>query len=189
MKVLIVDDDPTFRLLAGTLVRSLGHECDAVSDGLQAWDRFRDNQPEVVISDWMMPEMNGLDLCRNIRAFGPSEGMYFIMVTGCGSLNEIVEGMNAGADDYLIKPLDQDDLQGRLIAAARVTADNHRRAARRTEIDDLNIKLVALTHRDHLTGLRNRRALDEDLVDLEARVARYGHRYSMALIDVDHFKS
>jgi diguanylate cyclase (GGDEF)-like protein len=189
MKILIADDDPTSRLIAKTALRSLGHECQAVSDGTQAWEAFRTRRPDVVISDWTMPGLTGLELCRNIRGLAPASYTYFIMVTSHGNLDEILEGMSAGADDYLVKPLDSEDLQARLVAAARVTTLHRRLAEQQNELEGVNHELAAMARRDPLTGLGNRRALDEDLDLLEARVTRYGHRYCMALLDVDHFKS
>jgi two-component system, cell cycle response regulator len=189
MKILVADDDPTSRLIAQVAVRSLGHECHAASSGAEAWDAVRTNRPDVVISDWMMPGLTGLQLCRNIRAHASGSYTYFIMVTSQGGHDEILEGMSAGADDYLIKPLDPDDLQARLIGAERVTSLHRQLAGQRTELETLNQELADIARRDPLTGLRNRRALDEDLDLLEARVTRYGHRYCMGLLDVDHFKS
>jgi two-component system chemotaxis response regulator CheY len=97
--------------------------------------------------------------------------------------------MKAGVDDYLVKPLDPDALQARLIGAARVTSLHRQLGRQRIELEVLNDELTTIARRDPLTGLRNRRALDEDLDLLEARVTRYGHRYCLALLDVDHFKS
>jgi two-component system, cell cycle response regulator len=111
------------------------------------------------------------------------------MVTSQKGLDQVIEGMTAGADDYLIKPLNPNDLRGRLIAAARVTNLHRQLAIQRDQLKVLNAELVAIARRDPLTGLGNRRALQEDLELLEARVARYGHRYCMALLDIDHFKS
>jgi two-component system, cell cycle response regulator len=189
MNILVADDDPTSRLIVATALRSLGHECQTVTDGVQAWDAFRSQRPDVVISDWVMPGLTGLQLCRNIRAHDPGRYVYFIMVSGQGLLDEILEGMTAGADDYLVKPLNPDDLQARLIAAARVTSLHGQLAQQRTELEALNLDLISIARGDPLTGLGNRRALKEDLELLEARVARYGHRYCMGLLDVDHFKS
>jgi two-component system cell cycle response regulator len=189
MKILITDDDPTSRLIAQTALRSLGHECQTASDGTAAWEAFRSHRPDVVISDAMMPGLTGLELCRNIREHPVGGYTYFIMVTNQGGLDETLEGMNAGADDYLVKPLDLDDLQARLIAAARVTSLHHQLAHQRTELEALNEELAAIARRDPLTGLGNRRALREYLDLFEGRVARYGHRYCVALLDVDHFKS
>jgi two-component system, cell cycle response regulator len=189
MRILVADDEPTSRLIAEMALRDLGHHCHTVTDGAQAWDAFRSRRPEVVISDLMMPGLTGVQLCRNIRGH-PTDGYtYFILVTSQGRRDQIVEGMSAGADDYLIKPLDLDDLEVRLIAAARVTSLHRQLADQRTELEGLNSELTAIARGDPLTGLGNRRALQEDLDLLEARVTRYGHRYCMAMLDIDHFKS
>ncbi len=189
MKVLVTDDDATSRLIAQTALRALGHECITASDGTAAWEAFIANMPDVVVSDSIMPGLSGLELCRNIREHPVGGYTYFIMVTSQGGLDEILEGMSAGADDYLVKPLDLDDLQARLIAAARVTALHRQLSQQRSELEELNEELAAIARRDPLTGLGNRRALREYLDLFEGRVARYGHRYCMALLDVDHFKS
>jgi diguanylate cyclase (GGDEF)-like protein len=189
MKILVADDDATSRLIIQTAMRSLGHVCRSVADGAQAWDAVRSHGPDVVISDWMMPGMTGLELCRSIRDHDAGRYVYFIMVSGQGRLEEVIEGISSGADDYLVKPLDLDDLQARLIGAARVIAMHRQLAQQRDEMTGLNNELMSIARHDALTGLGNRRALREDLELLEARAARYGHRYCMALIDVDHFKS
>jgi diguanylate cyclase (GGDEF)-like protein len=189
VKILIADDGATSRLIAHMALRSLGHECHAAIDGTQAWDLFQSLRPDVVMSDWMMPGMTGLELCRRIRADVPGSYTYFIMVTARGALDEILEGMGAGADDYLVKPLDSDDLRVRLIAADRVTSLHRELEHQRGELELLNSELMAIARRDPLTGVGNRRALEEDLEQLDARVARYGHRYCMALVDIDYFKT
>jgi diguanylate cyclase (GGDEF)-like protein len=189
MKILVADDDPTSRLIAQTALRGLGHECHTVYDGARAWEMYRTLRPDVVISDWMMPGLSGLQLCRKIRSHRAGQYTYFIMVTSQRGHAEILEGMNAGADDYLVKPLDSDDLQARLIGADRVTSLHRKLTRQQSELELLNQELAAIARRDPLTELGNRRALEEDLGLLEARVARYGHRYCMALLDVDHFKS
>lgn len=188
MKILVADDDPTSRRIVETVLRMLGHDCESVPDGEQAWEAFLATRPDLVIADRMMPGIDGLELCRKIRA-DPASYTYVIMVTGQGSLDEVLEGMGAGADDYLVKPLDADDLQARLVAATRVTALHTELAVQRQQLQGLNEELAGVARRDQLTGLRNRRALDEDLALLEAQVQRYGHRYSMGLLDVDLFKS
>jgi diguanylate cyclase (GGDEF)-like protein len=189
MNILVADDDATSRLITQVALRSLGHECHTVSDGAQAWEAFRSRQPDVVISDWMMPGLTGLELCRDIRCDTAGRYPYFIMVSSQGALDQILEGMSAGADDYLVKPLDPDDLQARLVAAARVTSLHRQLSDERIELAGLNRELAALARRDPLTGLGNRRALEEDFALLEARVSRYGHSYCVALLDLDNFKS
>ena len=187
MKILVADDDATSRLVAAATLRSLGHECTVVEDGTAAWAAVKASMPDVVISDWLMPGLTGLELCRLIRS--AERYVYFILVTGQESHQQIVEGMNAGADDYLLKPLRVDDLEARLIAASRVTAVHRQLTEQRNESARLNNRLAAQARSDPLTGLHNRLALQEDLQTIEARVARYDHRYSVALLDIDHFKS
>jgi two-component system cell cycle response regulator len=189
MRILVADNDASWRLIVRTALRNLGHECNAVADGEQAWSAFQTQLPDVVISDGKMPGLAGPELCRKIREYEVSKYVYFIIVSGHGLLSEIVEGVTAGADDYLVKPLNPDDLQIRLIVATRMTALHNRLAAQHAELRELNHDLKAIARRDPLTRLGNRRALDEDLEFLEARVIRYRHRYCLALIDVDHFRS
>jgi two-component system chemotaxis response regulator CheY len=188
MKILLADDDPSSRLIAQMTLRSLGHDCVTATDGTRAWEAFRSNRLDVVISDWTMPGLTGLELCRKVRS--QSGGYtYFILVTSHSAAIDVLEGMNAGADDYLVKPLDVNDLEARLIAASRVSSLHQQLAEQRTELEVLNRELMDIARKDPLTGLGNRRALEEDRYLLEARVARYGHLYCMALIDVDQFKS
>ncbi|HYP22775.1 MAG TPA: response regulator [Actinomycetota bacterium] len=102
MRILVADDEPSSRLIARVAVQTLGHECETVSDGAEAWEAFRSRPHDVVISDWLMPGLTGLELCRNIRAHSAPGYPYFIMVTGQGARDQVVEGMTAGADDYLV---------------------------------------------------------------------------------------
>jgi len=189
MRVLVADDDRASRLIAEAALRRLGHDCETVSDGTEAWQAFSASPPDVVISDWAMPGLNGLELCRKIREHKADGYTYFFLCTGRASLDEILRGMDAGADDYLVKPLNSDELRAHLISAARVTSLHRQLAGQRIELERLNDELTAIGLRDPLTGLGNRRALTEDLAVLEARAVRYGHRYCLALLDVDHFKA
>jgi two-component system, cell cycle response regulator len=189
VKILVADDDPSSRLIARMALELLGHECDIVTDGTHAWNAFQTGHHDVVLSDWLMPGQTGLELCQNIRADPKGAQTYVILLTGQGAQAQILEGMNAGADDYLVKPLHPDELEMRLIAAHRVTSLHHQLAGQRTQLESLNHELSVLARRDPLTGLNNRRVLDEDLDVIEARVARYSQRYCIALLDIDHFKA
>jgi two-component system chemotaxis response regulator CheY len=189
MRTLVADDDPISRMTAQMTLETLGHDCQAVDDGIQAWDIFRTWRPDVVISDWTMPGLSGIQLCRNIRTTGFAGYTYFVMLSGHSGFDKILEGMGAGADDYLVKPVDSYALKARLVAADRVTSLHRQLALQQAELERLNQQLTDVARRDSLTGLVNRRALEEDLEQLEARVSRYGHRYCMALIDIDEFKS
>jgi diguanylate cyclase (GGDEF)-like protein len=182
MKILVADDDPLSRRLVDTAVTRLGHEAAATEDGEAAWRRFCHDKPEVLITDLVMPGVDGLELCRRVRADARAGYTYIILVTALGSRQDVVRGMEAGADDYLVKPVDLFALQTRLIAAQRVT-DLH------TELDRHRAQLAHLARHDPLTGLANRRSLDEDLEVLHARSQRYGHSYAVAMCDIDRFKA
>lgn len=182
MRVLAVDDDPTSRLIVHAIVTKLGHECLLAADAVEAWQVLERGGIDVVITDRMMPRIDGLDLCRRIREQLTTTYIYVILATGLGDREQALEGMEAGADDYLVKPIHRHDLQLRLIAADRVTALH-----RLNEQQKQELRVVA--RRDLLTGLGNRLRLHEDLETLSARVVRYGHQYSLALLDVDYFKA
>jgi diguanylate cyclase (GGDEF)-like protein len=105
------------------------------------------------------------------------------------TVNDRIAGLEAGADDYLTKPLDRDQLSVRLVAAERVTSLHRQRAEKNAELERLNWLVAESARSDPLTGLGNRLCLREDLEALEARVQRYGHSYALILLDVDHFKA
>jgi diguanylate cyclase (GGDEF)-like protein len=182
MKVLVVDDDPLSRLVVQTAVERLGHEPTAAEDGEAAWLCFNHDKPDVLITDLMMPGVDGLELCRRVRADVRAGYTYIILATALGEREDVVRGMEAGADDYLVKPVGPFDLQARLIAAQRVTLLHAELARHRAD-------LAHLARHDPLTQLGNRRSLDEDLEVLHARSQRYGRSYCLAICDVDRFKA
>ena len=188
MQLLIAEDDATTRLILQKAVEKLGHDCLVAPDGAAAWQLFQDARVDVVISDWQMPGIDGIELCRRVRASASETYPYFILLTALSDKAHLLAGLQAGADDYLTKPLDRDELQVRLLGAARVTSLYRQLAARKGEVERLNHQLFEQARRDPLTQLRNRLQLREDLELLQGRVGRYGHRYCVVLCDVDHFK-
>lgn len=189
MRVLIVDDDRLTRSILTGLLKRLGHETTAAADGLAAVEMLKEAPAEVIISDWMMPGMNGVDLCRWVRSDEYSSGYaYFILLTSLDDTAHYLEGMKAGADDYLRKPPDFDELQARFIAAARVTKLHGELRGQRAQLEALNARLHEESRRDALTGVANRLSMQEDLLALHARASRYGHKCCVALADIDHFK-
>lgn len=190
MKILIAEDDAVSRTILQRAVEKIGHECLAAADGETAWRLYQENLDlEVIISDWMMPGMDGIELCRLVRGDGRDAYTYFVFLTALGDREHLLIGLEAGADDYLSKPLDRDELQVRLISAFRVTALHRRLAQQRDELEKLNRRLFEQSREDPLTRLGNRLRLREDLEVLQARTERYGHSYSVVLCDVDFFKS
>jgi two-component system, cell cycle response regulator len=189
MKILIADDSPTPRLLLKRELERLGHECLVAEDGLQAWETFQGSGVDAVISDWMMPGLDGDELCRRVRADRDAPYAYFVLLTSLDDKRHVVAGMEAGADDYLTKPFGHEDLETRLVAAARVSALHRQIAAQQAELQRLNQMLFDDSRRDSLTGLRNRRSQDEELQTLVQRSERYGDCFCVALFDVDRFKA
>lgn len=181
MRVLVADDDLISRLMLESAVTGLGHDCVVATDGDEAWQLFGETRPDVLITDWMMPGLDGPELCRRVRAGEPTTYTYIVIVTGLSDRQHVLDGMGAGADDYLAKPIDPFDLETRLIAASRVTS-LHR------ELAESQAELARAAVTDALTQLRNRRTMVEDLNSLHARAARSGSGYSLALCDVDFFK-
>lgn len=189
MRVLIAEDDAVSRTILRRSVEKLGHECLAAEDGESALKLYR-NTPgiDLVISDWMMPGIDGPALCRLIREDKRDAYTYFIFLTALGDKGHMLAGLAAGADDYLSKPLDRDELQVRLASAYRVTQLHKRLAAQNDQLEKLNERLFQESREDPLTHLGNRLRLEEDLDVLQARSRRYGHSYAVALCDVDLFK-
>lgn len=194
MKILVAEDDTVSRTILRRAVEKLGHECLAAADGGEAWEVFRATPGvDVVISDWMMPDVDGLELCRRIRA-AERDGeaasyTYFIFLTALGDREHLLQGLEAGADDYLSKPLDRDELGMRLTSALRVTELHRRLAFQNGELEELNRLLFDQSRKDPLTALGNRLRMREDLEVLRSRSERYGHSYAVVLCDVDFFKA
>lgn len=188
MRILIAEDDSVTRQVIHQVLDQMGHECQIAHDGVQAWELFQGSHVDVIISDCMMPGMDGLELCRRVRAHPKDNYPYFIFLTVLGDKSDMLTGMIAGADDYLRKPLDSDELQVRLIAASRVTSLHAQLADKRRQLDEMNQRLFEQAREDPLTRLGNRLKLREDLEGMRARAARYDHKYGVVLFDVDHFK-
>ena len=120
MKVLVVEDDRDSRELLGWLLQKLGYQVVSAANGKEAWDAFRKGRFRLVISDVLMPEIDGLELCRRIRMHKQSKYTYIIMITALIGKKDYLEGMDAGADDFVTKPFDPDELKARLRVAERI---------------------------------------------------------------------
>jgi len=121
MKILIVDDELVSRKKMDLLVRSLGYETLVASDGMEGWEAWKNERARMVITDWMMPRMDGLELCRRIREAEGSQYIYIIMVTSREAVNDLVRGMDAGADDFIPKPFVKEELAVRIRAGERIS--------------------------------------------------------------------
>ncbi|MGF9648312.1 response regulator [Pseudarthrobacter oxydans] len=147
MTVLVADDDEGSLLVAKAAVEKSGHQCIVAADGNAAWQLYQERRPQVVVSDLMMPGLNGFDLCRAIRAAETSSYTYVMLLTSHGAQADVLEGMRAGADDYVGKPLDPFVLHTRLLAARRVTALHGALADALDETRESNERLAEFTGR------------------------------------------
>ena len=189
MQILIADDDDLLRELLRELLRSFGHECIAVGDGEAAWQHLVAHGADVVVSDWQMPGLTGVELCERVRAHPEIAYPYFILLTARGNRPDVLTALRAGVDDHLAKPADLDELEARLIVAERVRGLHLEILETRRALEAANARLDDAAHRDALTGLGNRFRLAEDLPSIHGRFVRHGHRYNIALLDIDHFKA
>ena len=138
MKVLIADDDPVSRHLLQRHVQSWGHEVTAAPDGARAWQLFAAGEFPIVITDWLMPELDGLELVRRIRAVERPGYVYVILLTALSQKEDVVQGMEAGADDFVTKPFDREELRVRVRAGERIirleqSLEEQNRELRRTQ--------------------------------------------------------
>jgi DNA-binding response OmpR family regulator len=148
MHVLIAEDDRvTGEILARTLQR-WEFDTTVVTDGAQAWEKLRDAAtPTLAILDWMMPELDGPDVCRRVRAELPDANMYLLLVTAREARRDVVAGLDAGADDYIIKPFDPEELRARVAVGVRVLGLQQKLAERVAELQ------AALSNVKQLRGL------------------------------------
>ncbi|MBV8266280.1 MAG: diguanylate cyclase [Planctomycetaceae bacterium] len=203
MKILVAEDDRASALKLRRALERMGHAVDVVHDGAGAWRRVRDGGIGLLISDWEMPEMDGLELSRLIRAQSDSLYTYIILVTARDSRGDRLAGLEAGADDFLTKPLDTGELVARLNIAQRILAMQEQlrtHAAQlaellaaleqqNTRLEQQNTLLADRAATDGLTGLNNRRHFDEALRSALSFARRHHQPLSLVLVDVDHFKS
>jgi two-component system chemotaxis response regulator CheY len=190
LKVLIVDDDENSRRALERAVVLLGHTCRSARDGQEAWEMHQAEHADVILSDWGMPGIDGLELCRRTRvAEGDGPYTYFIFVSAFDDREHFLQGMNAGADDYQAKPIDFDELRARFISASRVIALHRKLAEKATALRRDSQASFRMARLDVLTGVGNRLAMNEDLDVLWARAKRYGHRHCAAFCDIDWFKA
>ncbi len=121
MKILVAEDDQISRKLLSTTLKQFGHEVLAFDNGADAWDAFNASPVRVIVSDWLMPNLDGLDFCRKVRKRSATEYTYFILLTAnVQGKDTYMEAMNAGIDDFLAKPLDRDQIWMRLRVAERI---------------------------------------------------------------------
>jgi two-component system, cell cycle response regulator len=179
--ILLAEDDPVTRMLMTRFLKNAGYEVDAVANGSEALDKMTKRYYPMLVTDWEMPEMDGIALCKAVRNLQLDGYVYALLLTARDAKEHIIAGLEAGADDYLVKPVHEPELIARLNAGRRILALEHSlRAANQRN------RILSIT--DALTGAYNRRYLMEQLPREFERCRRYAVPLSVLMCDLDHFK-
>ena len=182
MKILIADDDPVSSRLLDRLLVKWGYEVIAAHDGSEAWEVLQaENAPRVALLDWIMPGIDGLEICRRVRARSSQPYVYIMLLTANDKVGNLVEGLESGADDYLTKPFHPQELRARLRVGLRMLDLESRLVEAR---ESLRFK----ASHDSLTTIWNRGAIIEMLERELSRARRDGSSVGILLADIDHFK-
>jgi two-component system, cell cycle response regulator len=180
--VLIAEDDPIFRRMLHRWFTRWGYHVTAVENGRDAWEVLqRPDAPQLAVLDWMMPEIDGITLCRKIRASEPGPYRYILLLTAKDDKQDVVTGLDSGADDYLTKPFDVDELRARVRAGKRILD-------LQAELIHAKDELQFAAAHDRLTSLWNRGAIVDLLKAEISRRRRSLDALSVVMGDIDHFK-
>ncbi len=181
-EVLVVDDSPVYRKLVEQVLSSEAYSLVFACDGAEALKVYEERSPSMVITDWMLPDSTGFELCQRIRSDTSRPYTYIIVMTSNTEKGNVVKGLESGADDYLTKPFDQAEMLARVGVGRRIIELNRELAAKSKRLEE-----AART--DSLTGLPNRRAIEEWAARQLRGAARHGFPLWVAIGDIDNFKS
>jgi two-component system, cell cycle response regulator len=179
--ILLAEDDPVTRMLMTRFLKKAGYEVDAVGNGSDALDRMTKRYYPMLVTDWEMPEMDGVSLCKAVRSLQLDGYVYALLLTARDAKEHIIAGLEAGADDYLIKPVHEPELIARLNAGRRILNLEHS-----LRVANQRNRILSIT--DALTGTYNRRYLMEQLPRELERCRRYAFPLSVLMCDIDYFK-
>lgn len=188
MKVLVVGDKDHERKPVVEMLIRLGHQVSEATDGTHAWEAYKLHHFEVIVSDYLMPEMDGLELCRQVRLGPHHEYTYFLIVSARSQAENLLAGFKSGVDDYLAKPVSELDLQCRMLAAERVCEIHRKLAHSNAHLLMLSEELRAESRKDPLTGVGNRLRFRDDIKRFLDAHKRYGHQFFLGMCDIDNFK-
>jgi two-component system cell cycle response regulator len=182
MRVLVVEDDTTSRRILRTYLTNAGHDVVEAADGRAAWELLQNQVIRLVITDWMMPELEGPELIRQIRRAEFAHYTYVMLLTAHDSKDKIVSGLESGADDYLSKPFDPSELRARVEIGVRILDLESR-------LNEARQQMEFLAMHDGLTNLLNRRAIQERAIAELRQAEMDGTCLSLLMVDIDHFKA
>jgi diguanylate cyclase (GGDEF)-like protein len=183
MRILVADDEIVSRKLIEASVRRWGYDVVVANDGLEAARILQgENAPNLALLDWMMPGLDGIQLCRELRKAGKEPYTYIVLLTAKHSKSDVIEGLEAGADDYITKPFDPQELRVRLRTGKRLLCLLEQLTTARETLREL-------AARDPLTGLWNHSAIIDLLAGELTRAERQGSHVGVVLVDLDRFKT
>ena len=173
-QVLLVDDDPTMLRLLSTWLKVAGYEVIQAGDGEEALKLIKERCPDYLITDWEMPQIDGPTLCRTVRDMQLPHYMYVVFLTSRRTSDDVIDALDSGADDFVSKPVQKNELLARMVAGARLL--------------ELERRLSFLARSDVLTGLNTRRTFLEFFDKEWDRSQRHGQSLSCVMMDIDYFK-
>jgi len=148
IKILIVEDDPFFQRVLQKRIAADGYQVQIASDGREGMKAIVTFEPDLVISDWMMPQVDGLELCQSVKTGLKEAAPYFILLTAKGEIDNKLLGLETGADDYLVKPCDHGELMARVRAGLRIVLLTQELRAAKDRLEKANAELTARLPRD-----------------------------------------
>ncbi len=188
-KILIAEDDLISRRLLQKTLEQWGYEVTQAKDGQEAWEALQKEDIRLVIADWIMPGIDGITLCRNIRESKMPGYVYFILLTGKDTKEDMIKGLESGADDYVTKPFDRNELQVKVRAGERIIELERELTQKHEELNKLNLVLEELIRIDPLMNIGNRRSFYECIDKVHNRAYRYAYNYGIIMCDIDDFKA
>jgi two-component system cell cycle response regulator len=188
-RILIVDDHEDNVELLRARLEARGYETLSASDGQEALESVRANVPDLMLLDIMMPRIDGIEVARRVKGDPTLPFIPIIMQTALDSTEQKVEGLDAGADDYITKPINFAELEARVRSLLRIKALQEEVERQKTSLEALNERLLRISQTDGLTGLFNRRHIEEELGHMYQHSARLGEQLTVVMADLDKFKS
>ena len=189
MKILVVDDSPTIRAAMTALLERMGHKVVEANDGAQALQIYRQDRPGLVLIDVVMPVMDGYEAARQMRETSAEEWVPIIFLSSKEADQDLDRAIEAGGDDYLVKPVSFVVLNAKIRALQRIESMRNKQLEMSRDLAAANRELEKLSRQDGLTGIANRRYFDSYLVTELRRGVRDRQPLSLILSDVDHFKA
>lgn len=187
-RILVVDDHPDNIMVLRARLEARGYAVESAEDGQEALDKIHSSPPDLVLLDVMMPKVDGMEVARRVKSDRSLPFIPVIMQTALDSTESMVQGLDAGADDYISKPINFKELEARVKSLLRIQALQQELEERERQLSEANEKLLSMSRTDALTGLDNRRYFSERLHEMWEHGQRLHEPMALVMCDIDHFK-